>query len=181
MICRSRSSSDWRLCSRSTMRWAVASALAALIRCSFSGSLFLAQPGSASVPIIDLARQPGIRIAFDEKKKQVLFKAWPPLGGASYSLLDQLPTEYAQSKHAGLAPENYPFVDGHKLAQRLEIDEPTVRARISRLRRRLEKNAIAAGHGFLATDALIENEAWSRVLQRRQRIDRFAGSGRGRY
>jgi 7-cyano-7-deazaguanine synthase in queuosine biosynthesis len=105
--------------------------------------------------------RPSIRIAFDEKKKQVLFKAWPPLGGASYSLLEQLRIEYEQSKQAGLAPENYPFVDSHKLAKRLEIDEPTVRARISRLRRRLEKNVIAAGHGFLSTDALIENEAWS--------------------
>lgn len=91
--------------------------------------------------------RPSIRIAFDEKKKQVLFNTWPSLSGASYSLLDQLRIEYEQSKQAGLAPENYPFVDSHELAQRLEIDEPTVRARISRLRRHLEKNAIAAGHG----------------------------------
>jgi hypothetical protein len=27
--------------------------------------------------------------------------------------------EYEQGKQAGLAPENYPFVDSHKLAQRL--------------------------------------------------------------
>jgi 7-cyano-7-deazaguanine synthase in queuosine biosynthesis len=105
--------------------------------------------------------RPIIRIAFDEKKKQVLFNAWPPVRGAGYSLLDQLRIEYVQSKQAGLAPENYPFVDSHKLAQRLGIDEPTVRARISRLRRRLNKNAIPAGHGSLSTDALIENEAWS--------------------
>jgi hypothetical protein len=60
-----------------------------------------------------------------------------------------------------LAPENYPFVDSHKLAQRLGIDELTVRARISRLRRRLNTNAVPADHGSLSTDALIENEAWS--------------------
>jgi hypothetical protein len=130
-------------------------------------------PFVSSKPLKDPAQQefedelaaalsrPSIRIAFDEKKKQVLFNAWPPLSGASYSLLDQLRIEYEQSKQAGLAPENYPFVDSHKLAQRLEIDEPTVRARISRLRRRIEKNAVAAGYGFPSTDALIENEAWS--------------------
>jgi hypothetical protein len=59
--------------------------------------------------------RPSIRIAFDEKKKRVLFNAWPPLQGASYSILDQLRTEYERAKPNGLAPENYPFVDSHKL------------------------------------------------------------------
>jgi hypothetical protein len=72
--------------------------------------------------------RPSIRIAFDEKKKRVLFNAWPPLQGASYSILDQLRTEYERAKPNGLAPENYPFVDSHKLSQILDVDEPTVRA-----------------------------------------------------
>ena len=71
-----------------------------------------------------LARStPRIRIAFDEKKKQVLFETWPALTGASYSLLDQLRSEYEQAKQAKRAPENYPFINSHQLAQRLNIDE----------------------------------------------------------
>jgi hypothetical protein len=86
--------------------------------------------------------RPSIRIAFDERKKQVLFEAWPPLRGASYSLLDQLRPDYERAKEARLAPENYPFVSSHQLAYRLAIDEPTVRRRISRLRHWLGEHSI---------------------------------------
>jgi 7-cyano-7-deazaguanine synthase in queuosine biosynthesis len=126
-----------------------------------------------SRPLKDIAQQefedelaaarsrPSIRIAFDERKKQVLFEAWPSLGGANYSLLDQLRPEYEQAKRAGLAPENYPLVDSHKLAQRLEVDEPTVRRRISRLRHWVDKHSVAAGNGPLDPDAIIENVPWA--------------------
>ncbi len=105
--------------------------------------------------------RPSIRIAFDEKKRQVLFEAWPPLRGANYSLLDQLRIEYERAKEAGLAPENYPFVSSHHLADRLAIDEPTVRRRISRLRHRLDEHSIGEGSGPLPHDAVIENEPWA--------------------
>src|SRR5205823_5827253 len=105
--------------------------------------------------------RPSIRIAFDERKKQVLFEAWPPLRGASYSLLDQLRPEYERAKEAGLAPENYPFVSSPQLAHRLAIDEPTVRRRISRLRHRLDEHSIGEGGGPLPPDAVIENEPWA--------------------
>jgi hypothetical protein len=101
-----------------------------------------------------------IRIAFDETKKQVLFEAWPSLGGANYALLDQLRPEYEQAKRAGLAPENYPLVASHKLAERLDVDEPTVRRRISRFRHWVDKHSVAAGDGPLDPDAIIENVLW---------------------
>jgi 7-cyano-7-deazaguanine synthase in queuosine biosynthesis len=104
--------------------------------------------------------KPSIRIAFDEKKKRVLFGPWPPLSGAIYSLLDQLRSEYEQAKQAKKAPENYPFIDSHQLAQRLNIDEPTVRRRISRFRRSLNECSIAAGSGPLPPDAVVETEPW---------------------
>jgi len=105
--------------------------------------------------------RPSIRIAFDEKKKQVLFNVWPPLQGASYSLLDQLRPEYEKAKQTGLAPENYPFISSPQLAQRLDIEEPTVRRRISRLRRQLDERATGAGIGPLSPDAVIENAPWA--------------------
>jgi hypothetical protein len=126
-----------------------------------------------SKPLKDIAQQEfdaelaaarsrtSIRIAFDEKKKQVLFEAWPPLRGANYSILDQLRAEYEQAKRAGLAPENYPLVDSHKLAQRLDVDEPTVRRRISRFRHWVDKHSVATGDGPIDPDAIIENVAWS--------------------
>jgi hypothetical protein len=127
----------------------------------------------SSGPLKDIAQQefedelaaarsrPNIRIAFDEGAKEVLFEAWPPLRGASYSLLDQLRPEYEEAKRAGLAPEHYPFVDNHKLAHRLEVDESTVRRRIFRLRRQLDKHAVAAGSSPLQAGALIENDPWA--------------------
>ena len=84
-----------------------------------------------------------------------------PVNGASYSLLDQLRSEYEQAKQAKKAPGNYPFINSHELAQRLDVEEPTVRRQISRLRRSLNKRSIAAGGRQLPPDAVIENEPWA--------------------
>jgi hypothetical protein len=99
-----------------------------------------------------------IRIAFDDDKKAVILWSGEQLGGASYSLLNSLRPEYENAKRAGFAPENYPFIDGRKLADQLNIEEPTLRRRISRLRRRLDKWSVAAGNGPLSADAVIQNE-----------------------
>jgi hypothetical protein len=126
----------------------------------------------SSPPIRDLAQReledeveesrlgPKIRIAFDEEKKQVIFGSWPVLIGASYALLNQLRANYEDAKRAGRAPENYPFVGSHELAQRLRVEEPTLRRQISRLRRQLDKHSVASGNGPLLPDAVIENEPW---------------------
>ena len=47
------------------MRWAVASAFDGVDPLLLAGSLFFAQPGSARIPIIDLAGQPGPHLALD--------------------------------------------------------------------------------------------------------------------
>jgi hypothetical protein len=101
-----------------------------------------------------------IRIAFDDDKKAVILWSGEQLGGACYSLLHLLRPGYEKAKRDGLAPENYPFVDGRKLADQLNIEEPTLRKRISRLRRRLDRCSIACGYGPLSPDAVIENEPW---------------------
>jgi hypothetical protein len=101
-----------------------------------------------------------IRIAFDDDKKTVILWSGEQLGGASYSLLNSLRHEYENAKRAGFAPENYPFVHGRKLSDQLNIEEPALRRRISRLRRRLDKCSIASGSGPLSPDAVIENEPW---------------------
>ena len=124
-------------------------------------------------PIEDLAQRefedeaeesrlgPEIRIAFDEEKRQVIFGSWPPLTGASYALLNQLRANYEDAKRTGLAPENYPFVGSHELAQRLRVAEQTLRRQITRLRRQLDKYSVASGNGPLPHDAVIENEPWA--------------------
>jgi len=99
-----------------------------------------------------------IRIAFDDDNKAVTLWSGEQLGGASYSLLNSLRPGYDNAKRAGLAPENYPFVDGRKLADQLNIEESALRRRISRLRRHLDKCSIACGYGPLSPDAVIENE-----------------------
>jgi 7-cyano-7-deazaguanine synthase in queuosine biosynthesis len=126
----------------------------------------------SSEPLKDIAEQEfedelaaarsrrNIRIAFDEGAKEVLFEAWPPLRGASYSLLQELRPEYEKAKQAGLAPENYPFVNSARLAERLDIDEPSLRRRISRLRNQLDKYSIAGNGAPLPDNAVIENEPW---------------------
>jgi hypothetical protein len=101
-----------------------------------------------------------IRIAFDDDRKTVILWSSEQLGGASYSLLHSLRPGYENAKRAGPAPENYPFVDGRKLADQLNIEESALRRRISRLRRHLDKCSIACGYGPLSLDAVIENEPW---------------------
>jgi hypothetical protein len=123
----------------------------------------------ASDPLKDLAQQefeeeaaaeqsrPEIRMAFNNEREQVIFEAWPPLSGAGYLLLNELRSEYEAAKRGGIAPENYPFVSSHQLADRLNIEEPTVRRRISRLRQQLARYSVGDP---LPPDAVIENEPW---------------------
>lgn len=101
-----------------------------------------------------------IRIAFDDEKQDVILGPSERLGRASYSLLNSLRPEYEAAKQAGKAPENHPFIDGHKLADRLCIAEASLRRRISRFRGRLNQSSVAAVNGPLSADAVIENEPW---------------------
>jgi hypothetical protein len=90
----------------------------------------------------------------------VIFWFGERLGGANYSLLNSLRNEYDEAKRTGIAPENYPFVRAINLATRLGVEEPTLRRRISRFRKSLNKCATSAGYKALPADAVIENESW---------------------
>ena len=65
VICRSRSSSACRLCSRSTRRCGRRLGILGVDALLLAGALLLAQPRGARVPIVDLARQPGAHLALD--------------------------------------------------------------------------------------------------------------------
>jgi len=101
-----------------------------------------------------------IRIAFDDVKKEVILWAGGRLKGACYTLLNSLRPEYEEARRARTAPENHPFLASSKLANRLSINEPSLRRRISRCRRSLDECSTAAGAGPLPPDAVIENEPW---------------------
>ena len=65
MICRSRSSSDWRFVQPLDHALRGCLGIGGVDPLLLASALFLAQPGCAGVPIIDFARQPGPDLALD--------------------------------------------------------------------------------------------------------------------
>jgi hypothetical protein len=97
--------------------------------------------------------QTELRIAFDSARRQVLLDNAAALKGASYELLNALRPCYERAQRDGLLPEAYPYTSAGKLAEALNLDQPTLRKRLDRLRKAL------AAFGF-GPDELIENLPW---------------------
>ena len=65
VICRSRSSSSWRCCSRSTSRLRGRFGVLGVDALLLASALLLAQTRGARVPVVDLAVQPRSNLALD--------------------------------------------------------------------------------------------------------------------
>ena len=76
----------------------------------------------------------GLQLAVDAKTKQVVVRDLLRLGDADSRLVRELHAVFQQDLSAGRTPENYQYVTSHKLAESLQIDEPTVRQRVTRCR-----------------------------------------------
>ena len=76
----------------------------------------------------------GLQLAVDAKTKRVVVGDLLQLGDADSRLVQELHAVFQQDLWAGRSPENYQYVTSHKLAESLQIVEPTVRQRVTRCR-----------------------------------------------
>lgn len=120
------------------------------------------EPDSGSgAAAADEIRSTSLRIALDEKKRQVLVEGLSPLrGDKTFALIELLAGNYRLDQAAGRAPENFTLVDRYTLETTLQIEEPSVRKLISRTRRRLFRDFEARYGVPLPQNALIENTSW---------------------
>jgi 7-cyano-7-deazaguanine synthase in queuosine biosynthesis len=99
---------------------------------------------------------PQIRLAIDGKR--VVCDGWGEITGVSAALLIALAAPFRQSMRQELAPENYPFIGTSDLLDLVAcLEEETLRRRILRCRKRIEKLANDAGDMPPPIDAVIEN------------------------
>ncbi len=107
-------------------------------------------------------RQSGLilNVAFDEAGRRVVIEGLGHISGASYDLLEALRPSFRRAREAELRPERHPFLKASELAQYLNLDEPSLRKRVSRFRNEeLMSLCNFAGHS-LPEDAIIENLPW---------------------
>ena len=102
-----------------------------------------------------------IRVAVDVNRKRVIFNRWGEIKGVGAELLIFLASLHRQAASDEVAPERYPFAKTRDVLGKLRIDsEETLRRRVFRCRKQIEKLATNAGDPLPAIDDVIENHQW---------------------
>jgi len=98
--------------------------------------------------------------AIDEAARRVVFPGGPELTGGGFAVVRALSLEHREDADLGRALADFRFVRATRLADRLDIDEPTLRQRIARARRTLSEQFRALCGLSIGDDAVIENHPW---------------------
>jgi 7-cyano-7-deazaguanine synthase in queuosine biosynthesis len=102
-----------------------------------------------------------IRMSVDEKRKRVIFNRWGEIKGVGAELLIFLAGLHREATTNGVAPERYPFTPTRDVLGKLHIDsDETLRRRVFRCRKQIEKLAVSAGAPAPSIDDVIENQQW---------------------
>lgn len=84
--------------------------------------------------------EPTLRIALDEKARNVIFEGCGEVKGVAAALILALAKSFRSARDQELAPENYPFVPSSELRDQLGLeDDETLRKRIQRCRLAISK------------------------------------------
>lgn len=105
------------------------------------------------------ARQPLV-FAVDRNARKVIFRGGQQLTGGAYALIEALLREFEEDISSGKPHANFRFVKADLLAQRLGINEQSLRQRVSRTRKNLEKQFLLIANTPLDEDDVIQNEEW---------------------
>ena len=109
--------------------------------------------------IITIRRQ--IRLAVDVNRKCVILNRWGEIKGVGAELLLFLASLHRQATSDEVAPERYPFAQTRDALRKLRIDsDRTLRRRVFRCRKQIEKLATDAGDPSPSLDDVIENHQW---------------------
>ena len=98
-----------------------------------------------------------IRLALDEVGKRIVFPYGIVLSGASYGLVAALLPAFQEGQTENCQAEQYRYVPSPKLARSLDIEEQTLRRRITRMKKDLELK-FAAAHRRVAMDDVVQNK-----------------------
>jgi hypothetical protein len=101
-----------------------------------------------------------IVFAIDEVGRRILFRGGPELKGAGFQLLRALATEFEEDVNASLSKHAFRFIGARQLAKRLDIDEQSMRKRVSHTRKMLERQFLARCDLQLDDFDVIQSEGW---------------------
>jgi hypothetical protein len=106
-----------------------------------------------------IVRKP-IVFAIDQTARKVLFGGGPELKGSGFHLVRALAKEFEEDIETGVAKDAFRFIGARELTKRLDIDEQSLRQRISRTRKVLEQQFLEACDIQLDDHDVIQNEEW---------------------
>jgi hypothetical protein len=101
-----------------------------------------------------------LAFAIDHSTRKILFQGGIEFSGSVYGLIATLAQSFEEDLDAGTFKEQYRFVKARTLARRLDIDEQSLRQRVSRTRRNLEQTFLTVRNLQLDADDVIQNEGW---------------------
>lgn len=131
-----------------------------------------------------------ILFAVDIKNCKVIFEKGLEFGGMIYGLIAGLVEDFEADLDAGTFQDQHRFVKAKTLAKRLTIDEQSLRQRVSRSRKKIEKSFLQVLGRQLDTADIIENQEWRgyrlnpylllvKAAQLRERADPVSQVGAG--
>jgi hypothetical protein len=117
-------------------------------------------------PSVQAANDPKIIVAqpivfaIDQVGRKVLFHGGPELRGCGFQLVQALAKEFEEDIATGVAKDAFRFVGARQLTKRLDVDEQSLRKRVSQTRKRLEQRFLEKCDIQLDDDDVIQSEAW---------------------
>jgi hypothetical protein len=121
-----------------------------------------AEPTAAAQAAADTHDYTWKRIPFavDTKGREVLFQLGLKFSGSVFGLIAALAEEFEADLDAGTFLDQYRFVKASTLARRLQIDEQSLRQRVSRSRRKIEQAFLQTFDRQLDAADIIQNQEW---------------------
>jgi hypothetical protein len=101
--------------------------------------------------------RPSLRFAVDREKGRVVFGAGICLKGSAFRLFHELLGEFDESRGGNRAPHAFRYIQAEKLAERLDVDEQTLRRHVSRTRAQLRSDFLEHVGRALDEQEVIEN------------------------
>jgi hypothetical protein len=101
-----------------------------------------------------------LTFAVDDRKRRVQFELGPTLTGNSYQLVARLAADFRKDVETATAKSAYTFVPTRTLMKDLGTNDASLRQRINRLRRSLERQFLECADYHLDDNDFIESDPW---------------------
>ena len=121
--------------------------------------LELSPAAQAASDTHDYARKP-ILFAVDFKARSIVFEKGLEVKNAAYLLIAALAEDFESDLDAGTFPSEHRFVNAKALAKRLNIEEDSLRKRVSRSRKIIERGFLEVLNRQLDAADIVENQGW---------------------